>query len=327
MIATQNSKLLDRAWRYIEKRPPSIQGRGGSKALFNVACDLIKGFLLKYEDAWSLLVRWNAIYSQPLWCEPDLHDKLNGAAKSNRPDGYLLNKQEMLRPQVVPDFENERESKARLRQKWRQFQPLSHAEVQIIASLRCLPVSAVIAAARNGFLKRAKVDQHECFIISEEIFAQAMRFDDGLLPTKQGPKRKKNLPGSQGAFIGKRWLGDSSVKVLLLEGAVGLLEALAALEIVAPANGWTIVAATSAGSRFNRDPELLKLLAGRFVRIIPDNDPNPEAAHDGAASWLTYLRAVGAQVEVRTLPPGIKDLGPLVADPSRHAETLNAVFL
>lgn len=319
--------LIDRAWRYIEKRPPSIQGSGGSTALFNVACDLIKGFGLNYEDAWSLLQRWNASHSQPPWCEPDLHSKLKSATKSNRPYGYLLNEQEPPRPLVAPDFESEKERKARLPHRWPQFQPLSYAEAQTIASLRCLPVSAVIAAARNGFLKRAKVDQHECFIIHEGNFAQAMRFDDGLLPTKQGPKKKKNLPGSQGAFIGKRWLGDSSVKVLLVEGAVGLIEALAALEIVAPANGWTIVAATSAGSRFSRDPEMLTLLAGRFVRIIPDNDPNPEAAHDGAASWLSDLRAVGAQVEVRALPPGIKDLGPLVADPARHAETLNAVFL
>jgi hypothetical protein len=327
MIATQNSNLLDRAWRYIEKRPPSIQGSGGSTALFNVACDLIKGFLLKYEDAWSLLVRWNAIYSQPTWCEPDLHNKLKDATKSNRPDGYLLNKQETPRPQVAPAFESEKKHKAKLRKWWPQFQPLSHAEVQTIASLRRLTVSAVIAAARTGFLKKAKVDRHECFIIHEGNFAQARRLDGQPFTLADGKQVKaKNLPGSVGAFIGRRWLGGPSVKVLLVEGAIALVEALAAYEVVCPRAGWTIVAATSASSRFNRDLELLNLLAGRFVRIFPDAD---EAGLDGAVEWLAALECAGCEVDAMPLPDGIKDLGPLVANPhfEIHAQTLNTLFL
>jgi hypothetical protein len=113
------------------------------------------------------------------------------------------------------------------------------------------------------------------------------------------------------------------VKVLIVEGCVALLEAIAAHEFAAPADGWTVITATSASSRFNRAPELLAALAGRIVRSIPDAD---EAGYEAAACWLADLGKVGCQVDAHPLPNGIKDLGPLVADPSAHNQTLHALF-
>ena len=114
------------------------------------------------------------------------------------------------------------------------------------------------------------------------------------------------------------------MKVLLLEGAVGLLEGIAAEYLAEPNGGWTVIAATSAGSRFTRDPELLAALAGRHVVIVADND---EAGINGALSWLADLEAVGCIVRVTQAPDSIKDLGQLVAHPEIHLPTLKALFL
>ena len=85
---------------------------------------------------------------------------------------------------------------------------------------------------------------------------------------------------------------------------------------------WAVLAAAHAYSRFNRDPDLLAYLAGRQVRIIPDND---DAGRDGAISWMTDLEAAGATVDVKQLPPGFKDLGEMVNSPESH-QTLAALF-
>jgi hypothetical protein len=315
--------IQERARNYVLKMPPSIQGSGGSTALFNVALVLIKGFSLTTDEAWPLILRWNQTHCQPTWSEPKLRHKLTEAAKSTRIAGYLLKEREP-HPHLSPDFESEIEYKARNRRYWPAFLPLTQEELDAIARLRKLPLVAVIAAARNGFLSAAKVDGHRCFIIHEGTFAQARRFDGGPLYDPEGdPIKAKNLPGSRGAFLGRRWLGGPTMKVLMVEGAIALIEALAAYEIVCPADGWTIVAATAAPSRFERDPELLRLLSNHFVRIIPDPD---EAGLDAAASWLADLESVGCHVDAHPLPDGIKDLGPLVADPATHNETLNSLF-
>ncbi|MFZ4766634.1 MAG: hypothetical protein ACOYMN_16905, partial [Roseimicrobium sp.] len=193
-----------------------------------------------------------------------------------------------------------------------------------IAKLRKLPVEAVITASRNGYLCGAIVDGHNCFVIRDGTFAQARRLCGGTLRTSKGDTKAKNLEGAQGAFIGHGpWLGDKSVKVLLVEGAVGLLEGIAAEYLAEPNGGWTVIAATSAGSRFTRDPELLAALAGRHVVIVADND---EAGITGALSWLTDLEAVGCTVRVTQAPDDHKDLGPLAAHPETHMPTLKALF-
>lgn len=316
--------VMERARAYIAKMPISIEGQGGSAAAFNVAVALTRGFGLIEVEALHLIQEWNAGCLPP-WSGGELRHKVrNALASSTKPMGYLLGESEYSAPKTTPDFESEDERKARQRQSWPPFKPLTMAGMKTVARLRNLPVEAVITAARNGFLSDGIVDGHKCFVIRDGTFAQAIRLDGGLLETKHGPTGKKNLHGSQGAFIGHgKWLGDVSVNVLLVEGAVGFLEAIAAHHITEPSSGWTVIAATSAGSRFSRDPALLATLKGRRVVIIPDAD---EAGHDGACSWLADLECAGATVMALQMPDGCKDLGPIVAAPERYRETLNCIF-
>lgn len=315
--------INERARAYLSKMPLAISGQGGHTAAFNAAVAAAIGFNLSEDDALAALAIWNAA-CQPPWSERELRQKIASARRDCcRPPGYLLG-EPSGRPSARLDDESENERKVRLRQGWPRFSPLQPAELETVARLRNLPLSAVILASREGFLSGAAVDGQACFILQEGSFAQARRLDGQPFILADGKKVKaKNLPGSQGAFIGAHWLGVSSVNVLLVEGCVGLLEAVAAHELMDPAHSWSILAATSASARFNRGPELLSTLAGRFVRIVPDAD---EAGFDAAASWLTDLEKVGCKVDVHPLPPGIHDFGPMVADHAAHAETLNALF-
>jgi hypothetical protein len=315
---------LQRAAAYLERMPPAIAGSGGHSATFNTAAVLVRGFALTEHDALPLLAAWNQTHCQPPWTEAELRHKLRSAATSTRPLGYLLDQVAApYRDCTAPDFENEAEKKARQRKAWPEFKPLKPAGIRAIAELRRMLPDAVDLAHRWGFVKGAEVEGQRCFIIHEGIFAQARRLDGGLFTRGDGTQIKaKNLPGSGGAFIGQRWLGDAR-HILLVEGAVGLLEALAAFALVNMAESWSIIAATSATSRFARDPDLLARLSGRHVRIVPDAD---EAGLNAAASWLADLEAAGAMADAMPLPDGIKDLGALVAAPESHAETLNTLF-
>ena len=312
----------ERARAYLNKIPLAISGQQGSTATFNAVTAAAIGFNLSDADALDVLRVWNAT-CQPPWSERELRQKITRARRDcRRQSGYLVD-QATMHP-IAVDNESENDRKSRKRQGWPQFKPLTLAGLETVARLRKLPLSAVKLAAHAGFLSGAKVDGHPCFILHEGTFAQARRLDSVPFPLADGSQVKaKNLPGAQGAFIGTRWLGKQSVKVLLIEGCIGLLEALAAHELTDPAKGWSILAATSASARFNRAPELLAALSGRFVRIVPDADT---AGLDAAASWLADLEKAGCHAEAHPLPSGIKDLGPLIADHASHAETLNALF-
>jgi hypothetical protein len=304
--------------------PPSIAGSGGSNDLFNAAVVLIRGFAISEADALPILTRWNQTHCQPPWSLPELRHKLKDASTSSRPFGYLLKDDAPTRDRTAPDFENESEKKARQRKAWPEFKTLKPAGIETIAKLRHMMPDAVDLAHQHGFLKGAEIDGHRCFIIHEGTFAQARRLDGLPLTMHDGTESKtKNLLGSQGAFIGQRWLGNTS-HVLLVEGIIGLMEALAAFLLVEDVKkNWSILAATSASSRFDRDRALLSRLTGKHVRIIPDND---EAGMNAAASWMADLKNAGATVDAKALPDGCKDLGDIIAAPELHKETLNELF-
>jgi hypothetical protein len=307
--------------------PVSVQGQGGHAAAFAAALALVKGFNLGEQEALPLLMEWNAGCLPP-WRESDLRYKLrSAAASSSKPAGFLLGESDTpTRERLAPDFESDAEKKAREGKKsrpaWPEFKPLTHDEISRIAALRHMLPDAVDLAHRWGFVKSAQFEGHHCFIIHEGTFAQARRMDGGKLNTSRGPSKTKNLTGSTGAFIGQRLLGDTE-HVLLVEGVIGLLEALAAFALVNMKERWSVLAATSAVSRFARDPALLARLAGRHVRIVPDAGG---AGLDAAASWLADLEAAGAIVDAMPLPDGCKDLGDIIAAPESHRETLNALF-
>ncbi len=314
--------VIERARAYLAKMPVSVSGQGGHAAAFAAALALAKGFNLGEQEALPLFAEWNAGCLPP-WPESELRRKLREAAKSDKPSGYLLGESEVpARQRTAPDFDSDGEKKERWRKTWPEFRTLTQDELSIVAKLRGIPHDGLSLARYRGFIKGARFDRHDCFILHEGNFAQARRFDGGMLDAKEGPAKTKNLPGSTGAFIGQRLLGKAK-RVLLVEGAFGLIEALTAFAFCNMAECWSILAATSAYSRFARDPALLARLRGRHVRIVPDAD---EAGLNAAASWLADLEAAGAMVDAMPLPDGIKDLGALVTAPESHAETLNTLF-
>lgn len=322
--------LIERVRGKLEVMPASISGSMGSTAIFEVACVLVKGYSLPDADAWQLITEWNGLNSQPLWSEAALRRKLSEAAKSGRPDGYLLNgldralsRRTPRRTTTTPAADDDAVTAARHRQSWPTFRPLTDSEIIKIANLRHVALSAVHSFSGLGFMPAATVEGHECFVIHEGAFAQARRFDGGTMTTAGGPAKTKTLMGSRGAFIGHSWLGGPDHKVLMVEGCIGLLEALAGLLACNPPALWTLVAATSAGSRFSRDPELLAALSGRFVRILAD--PN-EAGLVGAASWLADLEGEGCTVEVLTPPDDPGDWGEVFSKQHEHKQILQAIF-
>ncbi|MDB6119618.1 MAG: hypothetical protein JWO08_3399 [Verrucomicrobiaceae bacterium] len=310
---------LERARRYLAAMPPAISGGGGHAATFKVAVALVRGFALAETEALPLLMEWNATSAQPPWREADLRHKLRDAAKSPRAPGYLLDQH--TAPLSHAADETEAALKARFRRQWPAFTSLTVDQRHALASLRRLPFAAVDMACKLGLLTGAQVDGHPSFILHQGRFAQARRLDGQPFARHDGEVFKaKTLCGSQGAFIGRHTLGPQA-PVLLVEGCIGWLEALAAL-CLTDCLHWTVLAAVSAGSRFSRDPQLLQHLAGRRVRIVPDNDPQGQAA---ALTWAFELRAVRAQVDLCILPPEAKDIGDLLASPATltlHYETL-----
>lgn len=280
---------------------------------------------MKPDDAWPLLLRWNQSYCQPLWNESDLRDKLNEGTKSHLPFGDFLRRDDDTyrnRPQAYPKAEML--DKAKKEKSWPASRPLTVKEIEAIANLRRVPVIAVVAAARWGFLSHMNFWGHSCMVFHEGNFAQVRKLDGKWWKFSNGEEKKTLcLSGSEGAFFGQRWLGGPSVRVLLVEGVIGILEAYAAHDFVNPKDGWAILAASSAGSRFYRDPRLLHSLAGRRVKLVPD--PNA-AGLDGASYWLADLERVGCQVDSFRLPPGVEDLGSLVANADANMETLKRLF-
>ncbi|CAN5842971.1 hypothetical protein BH11VER1_BH11VER1_22960 [soil metagenome] len=324
MLTTQ-----ERARSYTCKMPPSISGSGGHPAAFKVAVALVKGFSLSQEDALPLMSDWNMLCTPP-WSESDLRHKLRSAANSaQKQDGYLLKDTPRTnfaprRVASVTNTKTDSESKERKRLSWPTIMTPTKSDIEAIATLRNLPCNAVDLCATSGFIGMADIDKHPCFIIGEGIFAQARRMDGQPILLKNGERVKaKNLAGSEGAFISQRWLGETP-RILLVEGVIALLEATAAI-LLSDRTDWTVLAATSAGSRFTRDPALLARLKGRHVRIIPDNDKAGQG-HNAAASWLSSLRDAGAIVDVFALPDGFKDLGSIVAAPETHHQLIISIF-
>lgn len=313
--------ISERASAYLERMPPAIAGSGGHAATFAAAVALIRGFSMPEADALPLLLAWNQSHCQPPWSEADIRHKLRSATTSTRPLGYLLNGTETLCQPCPSGSGMDDEKKARQRESWPTFRAPTLAEIEAISRLRHLPGSGLRIAADAGLLRTAHYERTTCYILTEGTFAQARRLDGLPLPIRDGVSKAKNLPGAVGAFIGAGLLDEVS-NVLLVEGCVGLLEALGCIAL-ADAQGWTAIAATSASSRFYRAPDLLARLKGRRVRIVPDADA---AGLDAAATWLADLENAGASVDAIELPPECKDLGPILSDSLRYQPFLTTLF-
>jgi hypothetical protein len=312
--------ISERASAYLANMPVSVSGQGGHVAAFAAALVLVKGFDLSEEKALPLLAEWNAA-CRPPWTESELRHKLRSAAASQKPEGYLLGESDApARERNLPDFENEAETKARQRKAWPDFRTLNAAEIRRVAASRGIPPDAVDLLHRLGIARGACVDGHDCFVLRGENFAQARRLDGEQFMLRDGERAKsKTLCGSNGkGFIGQSLLFPEARNVLLVEGCVGLLEAVAALLQVDTQNAWAAIAAKTSGSRFAHDPALLRALRGRRVVIVADRG---EAGREAAASWLQSLKALGTENRVLRLPQPFSDLGDLLKATAISQET------
>ncbi len=325
----------DRAWQYISRMPPSIQGEGGSAALFRVAVVLVRGFNLPPDAASPLLEHWNRAFSRPVWTDAELRHKLRDADRSGHmPYGHLLQDDESAgstgyrhRPlyrssQPVRTRPTEPPAMDPAEQRAKHtFFPLTDADEARIVALRHVTPGMVHLFKNKGLLHNTRVDGQTCWCLVEDTFAQARRYDGGLLRTARGPTKARTLAGSRGSFFGRSFLTRGRPPVLMVEGVVGLLEAASAIDLAdAP---WVPLAAVTAGATFTRDPRMLELLRGRRVRILPDEG---EAGRNGAATWHAELRVAGAQVDVIELPAIRNDRANLLADPQAHARSLQLLF-
>lgn len=67
-----------RAQAYVDTMPAAVSGSGGHAATFAVARKLVQDFALSDDEAWGVLVGYNA-RCQPPWSERDLRHKLKSA--------------------------------------------------------------------------------------------------------------------------------------------------------------------------------------------------------------------------------------------------------
>ncbi len=81
---------IERARRYLDKCDPAIAGSDGHGQTFAVATKMVKGFSLSEDVALDLLWHHYNQRCQPPWSEHDLRRKVQQAAKSNMPEGFLL---------------------------------------------------------------------------------------------------------------------------------------------------------------------------------------------------------------------------------------------
>jgi len=83
---------------YIAKIAPAVEGKGGDKQTFTVACYLMIDFDLTPEAAWPLMVEYNQ-RCKPPWEENDLRRKLELAAERPGERGRLLRSAGRQQPQ------------------------------------------------------------------------------------------------------------------------------------------------------------------------------------------------------------------------------------
>ena len=95
---------LERALRYVSALPSAISGQRGHDSLFRVACVVAHGFALSDEQAWPILLEYNARCLPP-WNEHELRHKLSEARKVSHlyPRGYLLGSSKTFTPTAVDD--------------------------------------------------------------------------------------------------------------------------------------------------------------------------------------------------------------------------------
>ena len=319
---------IDRARRYIAQMAASLQGANGSANIFAAAVVLIRGFHLGHEEALVLLREWNESKAVPLWSERELVAKLNSAAKDgNMAYGHLLKDDDRRqttgsatkatsKPAAAPSpprpyTAEELEQKLTTRSQWPPLRDLTGKEQAVVGHGRNCPLAPVEILAQNGLLMADDL-RPGCYILADREFRQRRNFSGS--PFHHG-KKSDNAKGSlaKGFFCAYRQFQNLEPDdlILIVEGAIGLLECVSIQWLSAPyARRWKFLAAHSSSSRFFYEPELLAAIAGHHVRIMPDLN---ESGKKAARAWRDELRAVGCTVDRSRMPEGFQDLRVILA--------------
>ncbi|OAI41758.1 hypothetical protein AYO40_02340 [Planctomycetaceae bacterium SCGC AG-212-D15] len=88
-VASPGTRTEARARAYIAKMPPAIQGQGGDKQTFTVACMLVIDFALSVDQALPLMQEYNQRCLPP-WSDEELRHKLEEANKQPGPRGQRI---------------------------------------------------------------------------------------------------------------------------------------------------------------------------------------------------------------------------------------------
>src|SRR5262249_33060456 len=82
----------DRARAYVQKIPDLIAGEHGHDRLYHVACVLVDGFGLSYQQALPIFEEWNRTKARPPESDQQIQHKLDDAIKNHPvPSGTLWN--------------------------------------------------------------------------------------------------------------------------------------------------------------------------------------------------------------------------------------------
>lgn len=95
--------IVERARLLIAKSPPAISGQGGHGATYRVACALVWGFGLEPDEAFPLMLEYNATCAPP-WSQHELWHKLRSALSGphREPRGHFLT--ESAERGALPDY-------------------------------------------------------------------------------------------------------------------------------------------------------------------------------------------------------------------------------
>ena len=331
MQQQQRISTLERFIRLASKAEPSIQGSGGSDARFNVIQAGAVGLNLDDAEVIQGLTEsgWLASCNPP-WTHKELTAAIPRIRRdSRRAPGYLLADDDH-RPRTtskpvasVPLTPLKRQGydpdtlagKAAQQAAWPTLVPLTGKQIGAIAHLRNCPITGVEILNQCGRLAFDPA-RPDCFVLDDgrtdgRGHRQYRKFDGSVFPHG---KKSNNVKGSAAkGFLSlshERRL-DPDELIFITEGSISLLEAVACQWLCeGRARRWHFLAAHSCNSTFNAEPALLKAIAGRHCRILPDPG---KAGTDAARAWRDELRAVGCTVDFATLPDGFQDLKKLLA--------------
>ena len=311
--------IQDRARAYIAPIQ-SISGSGGHTALFKAALALAKGYNLPEDEALALLREWNETNASPPWSESDLVHKIREAAKSDRPAGYLLTKDNGHQfHKAPPPIAWGGPAKTAIK---RLVIPAltkgTDMQLREVATLRGISPFVVWLASNKGYLRFTSHEGHGCYVMTEGELVQLRRMDGQPFTKADGTTFKsKNLPGSRGTWLGYSMLERyPAAPVIIVEGLVAWMEAADAADR-AECRQWIPFASLSATVKLGGRE--LSLLAGRRVIIAMDAD---ETGVAGALDRQAALAAIGVTATLWIPPDGCKDLGEALALPSFNPTTI-----